>query len=222
MPKVNAQAWDLPIRLFHWLLVALMGFSWWSGEQHLMDWHRRSGYAILGLLLFRLYWGFVGSPTARFSQFVRGPRATLAYVRSLNTPAYRAPPGHNPLGGWSVLAILAALLMMVTAGLFAVDVDGLESGPLSDYLSFDQGRSAAHLHGYVFKLLLALTVLHVAAILFYLVRMRQNLITPMITGRGQTIVAEAAETTTAYPMRLIGGIVIVTICTYAIARGFRL
>ncbi|MBJ7443417.1 MAG: cytochrome b/b6 domain-containing protein, partial [Sphingobium sp.] len=171
------------IRLFHWLLVGLLGFSWWSGERHEMEWHRLSGYAILFLLIFRLYWGFVGSGTARFVHFVRSPRTAFAYLRNLRTRPYRATAGHNPVGGWSVLLMLVSLIAMVTAGLFAVDVDGLESGPLADYVSFDQGRMAADLHGLLFNLLLALVALHIVAILYYLLRLRHNLIGPMIHGR---------------------------------------
>ncbi len=78
-----ARVWDAPVRLFHWLLVGLLGFSWWSGEQHEMEWHRWSGYAILALLVFRIYWGFFGGRTARFTQFVRGPAAAFAYLRTL-------------------------------------------------------------------------------------------------------------------------------------------
>ena len=134
-----APLWDVPVRAFHWLLIALIAFSWWSGENHEMEWHRTSGYAILALVVFRLFWGLAGGRTARFARFVRGPRAVIAYVRG----GAGAAPGHNPLGGWSVVAMLATVAAMVTAGLFAVDVDGLESGPLADYVTFDQGRMAA-------------------------------------------------------------------------------
>ena len=175
--------WDIATRLFHWLLVGLMAFSWWSGEQHEMEWHRYSGYGILGLLVFRIYWGFAGGRTARFTQFLRGPKAVIAYARSLGKGAPPESAGHNPLGGWSVIAMLAALIAMVVAGLFSVDVDGFESGPLADFVSFDQGRAAAEAHEVIFSLLLALIVLHVLAILFYLVRFRRNLVRPMIVNR---------------------------------------
>ena len=95
------KVWDLPIRLFHWLLAALVVFSWWAHEDHL-DWHRLSGFAIAGLLVFRFWWGLAGSSTARFSGFLKSPAGVLAYLRGA------APgPGHNPLGGWSVVAMLA-------------------------------------------------------------------------------------------------------------------
>ncbi|MET3825017.1 cytochrome b [Sphingomonas sp. PvP055] len=215
----GARVWDVPIRLFHWLLVALLGFSWWSGEQHLMDWHRLSGLTILALLLFRLYWGLVGSPTARFARFVRGPHAVLAYVRGQDaTPA----PGHNPLGGWSVVAMLVTLCAMVGAGLFAVDVDGLESGPLADYVSFDQGRLAAEIHGWVFNALLALVAVHVVAIVFYLVR-GKNLTAQMITGRSQLPDPRPGATDDhhAWLWKAVLGAAGAAAIAIAVARGFR-
>ena len=211
--------WDVPIRLFHWLLVALLGFSWWSGDHHAMDWHRRSGYAILGLVIFRVYWGVLGGRTARFTHFVRGPRVVLAYARALGRGPYRAAPGHNPGGGWSVVVMLLCLSTMVVAGLFSVDVDGLESGPLADYVSFDKGRAAAAVHRVVFNLLLGLSALHVAAILFYLLRLRHDLITPMISGRRRAATAEANESVTASPWRVALGVVVAVACAYAISRG---
>jgi cytochrome b len=208
--------WDVPVRLFHWLLVALLGFSWWSGERHDMEWHRWSGYAILTLLIFRIYWGFVGGRTARFAHFVRGPRTVAAYARSrAKAPT---PPGHTPLGGWSVILMLAALGMMVLAGLFAVDVDGLESGPLADYISFDQGRTAAEIHGIIFNVLLFLTALHMLAIVFYLVR-GKNLIGPMLTGTGKGDATQALHA--SWPRALLG-IALAISCAALIARGFRL
>ncbi|RJG56335.1 Ni/Fe-hydrogenase 1 b-type cytochrome subunit [Sphingobium terrigena] len=207
------------IRLFHWLLVGLLGFSWWSGERHEMEWHRLSGYAILFLLIFRLYWGFVGSGTARFVHFVRSPRTAFAYLRNLRTRPYRATAGHNPVGGWSVVLMLVSLIAMVTAGLFAVDVDGLESGPLADYVSFDQGRVAADLHGLLFNLLLALVALHIVAILYYLLRLRHNLIGPMIHGRGTMPVEQATDLPVGSPWKALIGLLIAAACTWAI--GFR-
>lgn len=169
--------WDVPIRLFHWVLVLLIVFSWWSADTRRMDWHRYSGYAVLGLLAFRVLWGFVGSSTARFAGFVPSPAATVRYLRG-----EACGVGHNPLGSWSVLAMLALLALQVGLGLFAVDVDGFESGPLSDRVSFEAGRQAAEWHDVVFNGLLALIALHVAAVFAYLVLRGDNLIRPMIVG----------------------------------------
>ena len=223
--SATVRVWDLPIRLFHWLLVGLVGFSWWSGHSHLMDWHRRSGYVVLALLVFRIYWGFFGSRTARFAQFLRGPAAVIAYARSLKGAAEGGKTiGHNPMGGWSVALLLLALVGMVTAGLFAVDVDGLESGPLADYVSFDGGRAAAHFHGFVFNLLLALVALHIAAILFYRLRLKTDLVLPMVTGRGPAP-AGADDQTGIVPVplwRVLVGILLAGGAAWAISKGFRL
>jgi len=173
------RVWDGFTRLTHWMLVVLVGVSWWTATRHHMDYHRYSGYALLGVLVFRLYWGFFGSTTARFAHFVKGPRSIWRYVRS---GARYATPGHNPLGALSVLALLSLLLAQVTLGLFCVDVDGLESGPLSSWVTFETGRECSRLHQLGFGVLKAFIVLHLAAVVFYWLFKRDNLIRPMITG----------------------------------------
>jgi cytochrome b len=173
--------WDVPTRLFHWLLVALLGFSWWSAETDHMLWHRYSGLVVSGLMVFRLLWGFIGSSTARFTQFVKGPRAVWRYVRADGDSATHTP-GHNPLGGWSVIALLLMVSVQFISGLFAIDIDGLEEGPLSYLIEFDQGRLAARIHHQAFNVLLALVAMHVIAIVFYLLVKRRNLIGAMLTG----------------------------------------
>ena len=187
-PAIRARLWDGPTRVFHWSLVALIGFAWWAGETGHMDWHRLAGYAVLGLLVFRLIWGFVGSASARFASFVKGPGATLAYIRTLPSRAHKELPGHNPLGAWSVLALLATLIAQVVTGLFSVDVDGIESGPLSDRVDFDTGRLFAQWHHWSFWLLEALVALHLAAVVFYALYKRADLVRPMVTGRGKVAV----------------------------------
>lgn len=177
--KARVRIWDLPVRLVHWSLVLLVPFSWWSATYDHLPWHRLSGYTILGLLVFRLIWGVVGSQTARFASFVRGPAAIVAYVRGRGG-AYL---GHTPLGGLSVLALLASLILQVSLGLFSVDQDGFEAGPLSHFVSFEQGRAIASLHELNFYGLLGLIALHLGAIAFYRLR-RRDLIGPMLTGKG--------------------------------------
>jgi cytochrome b len=132
------------------------------------------------LLIFRLIWGVIGGSTARFTSFVRSPLQVLRYLFG---KASLKNSGHNPLGGYSVLAMLAALVVQCVSGLFATDVDGLNSGPLSYLVSFDQGRIAAKVHSQSFNVLLVLVGLHIIAISYYLVVRRQNLILPMVTGK---------------------------------------
>ena len=217
----SVKVWDGPVRLFHWLLVPLICFSWWSGEEHYMEWHRLSGYAILALLVFRIFWGLAGSRTARFGQFLRGPAAVAAYARTLTARDKTEADGHNPLGGWSVALMLLALVAMVVAGLFAVDIDGFESGPLAVFVSFDQGRAAAEWHETIFNVILALVALHLAAILFYLIWKRQNLISAMIHGRRKANASEQVAPVT-YPIWKAGlGIAIAALSVYAVAQSFR-
>jgi len=213
--------WDLPVRLFHWLLVALIAFSWWSGENHDMERHRQSGYAILFLLVFRLFWGFAGSRTARFAQFVRSPAVVLAYIRTMGARSGRLSDGHNPLGGWSVVAMLGVLVAMVVAGLFTVDIDGLESGPLADWISFDQGRTAAELHEAIFSAILVLVALHIAAIAFYRLVKRQNLVRPMITGTLPAGQAAAGGDVRWSPLLALVGVMLAGAVTWAVTTGFR-
>jgi cytochrome b len=177
--KQRYYLWDRPVRLIHWAIVLLTPTLWWTAENHMMNWHRTAGYAMLWLIVVRLLWGCFGSTPARFVNFVRGPAAVLSHLRYGSGPLH---PGHSPLGGWSVLAMLGALIAQVTLGLFAIDVDGIESGPLSAHVDFDNGRMLAEWHGKVFYLLLALIAFHVAAILFYLTVKRTNLVSSMITG----------------------------------------
>jgi cytochrome b len=157
--------------------------SWYTAEERMMDWHMRSGLALLGVLTFRVFWGFAGPETARFASFVKGPRSVIAYAGSLFSGAHRLTFGHNPLGALSVVAILLALAAQVGFGLFSVDTDGLESGPLARFVSYGTAEAAADLHEATFNILLGLIGLHLAAVAFYLVVKRANLIGPMLTGR---------------------------------------
>ena len=170
--------WDLPIRLFHWLTVLLIPALWWTAETLRLDLHLLLGEIILGLLLFRIIWGLIGSSTARFTGFVRGPRTILAYLRGRKA----AGVGHNPLGALSVLLLLFLIANVVGLGLFASDEDGLAPGPLSHLISYDASRILAERHEQMFWMLVALIAVHVAAILFYLVVKRDNLVGPMVTG----------------------------------------
>jgi cytochrome b len=171
------RVWDLPVRLFHWALVLLVAALWGTHELHMMEVHVALGQVMLGLILFRLIWGLIGSSTARFSSFVRGPRRVLAYLR-----APGGILGHNPIGGWSVVAILAVLSVQVGLGLFASDEDGEHYGPLSHLVSYDTATTLAERHEMFFNVLLVLIGVHLAAILYYRFVKRDDLVTPMVTG----------------------------------------
>jgi len=143
---------------------------------------------LLGLLVFRIVWGLIGSTTARFSSFVRGPGTILSYLRG-RVPS---PIGHNPLGALSVLALLGALGLQIGLGLFAADEDWLWPGPLTGFIGEDLAGEIAEWHEWTFNVLLGAIALHVGAIAFYLLVKRRNLVGPMVTG-----VAEAPAGTEA-------------------------
>lgn len=177
-PRARIAVWDRPVRIVHWLFAILIAASWWTAEEEMMEWHYRSGIALLGLVVFRIVWGLVGSSTARFSSFVRGPGGILAYLRG----RIASPIGHNPLGALSVLALLGAMSVQIGLGLFAADEDGLESGPLAHLIDGELAEEIAGWHEWTFDILLAAIALHVAAIAFYLLVKRRDLVTPMFTG----------------------------------------
>lgn len=210
--------WDGPVRLVHWLLVALIAFSWWSSEDHL-NWHRWSGYAIIGLVLFRIWWGFAGGEAARFSSFVKGPGTILAYLKSVGRRDRSELPGHNPLGALSVLAFLVVLLVQVGTGLFAVDIDAFEAGPMSDRVSFETGRQIAEIHELSFRVLQGLVVLHVLAVLFYLGWKRTDLIGPMITGR-RALPSDPGLARAPW-WRLVLGVALAGAVAWALSKGLR-
>ncbi|HVT31206.1 MAG TPA: cytochrome b/b6 domain-containing protein [Rhodanobacteraceae bacterium] len=178
--------WDFPTRLFHWTLVVLILLQYLSGEFGLipMAWHYWLGYATLALVVFRVLWGFLGSTTSRFASFVRGPGAVLRYVRTIAAGRDVRAVGHNPLGGWSVLLMLASVIVQSVSGLFATD-DLTETGPLADRVSdatVEWMTRAHHLNRWLLALLIAL---HVVAVLMHWVIRRDNLVAAMVHGRGR-------------------------------------
>ncbi len=179
----RVRVWDLPVRLFHWTLVALLATSWISAEigGNAMQIHEWSGMSVLALVVFRLAWGFLGSTHARFTSFVRSPLEALRYGRTLLSAHSPRHLGHNPLGGWMVLALLANLTVQAGTGLFAND-DIMIEGPLAVHVSKDTSDLLTQVHEISFNVLLVLVTLHIAAALFYLLFKRENLIVPMITG----------------------------------------
>ena len=217
--SARLRIWDGPTRVMHWLLVVLIAVCWWTGIQDQLQWHLYAGYAILWIVLLRLYWGFVGSSTARFAHFVRGPRHMLDYARTLHHRDSAHSYGHNPLGAISVLVMLGVVLAVVGLGLFAVDVDGLYSGPLSSFVSFRTGRHLAHLHYQWFEYLLVVIALHLAAVVFYYVYKRQNLVFPMISGSKTVPGPVEKELQTAPFWRLAVGAAIASAIVWMVVDG---
>ena len=191
------RVWDLPTRLFHWSLALLVGFSFFSAKVggDWIEWHFRSGYAILALIVFRLLWGFAGSRYARFATFTCGPRSIAGYLRG-----GLAVAGHNPLGALSVVVMLLSLLVQGTTGLFATD-DIASEGPLMKLVSASAAALLTRAHRWNEKVLIALTLLHLAAVLYYLFVKRRNLIVPMLTGDQYVDHASGARDDTAMRAR---------------------
>lgn len=180
-PRIRA--WDLPTRIFHWALALLATFSFTTGTigGDWMPWHLRSGYAILALLLFRLAWGVTGSDTARFGRFLRGPRAVAQYARLTLAGRHPAGVGHNPLGGWMVVALLAALAFQAATGLFSDDEIATQ-GPLAVKVSNAMVSRMSGLHEVGRWIVAGLAVLHVVAIAIYRWAWGVRLAGAMVTG----------------------------------------
>ena len=185
------RVWDLPTRLFHWSLAALVTVSIVTAKLGglWLDWHMRSGYAILALLVFRLLWGVAGSRHARLAHFVRGPRIVLAYLQGRHP---HDGAGHNPLGALSVVAMVVVLLLQGAVGLFTNDGSFTE-GPLAKLVSSATSETLSTVHRWGEPAIFALIGLHLAAVLFCLVVKRDNLIGPMITGDRRGIDAHPAR-----------------------------
>lgn len=180
MTKKHILVWDLPVRLFHWALVICLIGSWYTseGDRGLIDIHMLFGYTILGLVTFRICWGFVGTKYAKFSQFTPKPNELKAYIKD-NNKSYL---GHNPLGSLMVLFMLVLLLLQSTSGLFMTD-DIFTNGPYFDSVSKNTQKIMSLIHSNVFDIIVIVSTLHIVAISYYLLIKKQNLITAMFTGK---------------------------------------
>lgn len=175
--------WDLPTRLFHWLLVALLTASFVTAKSggNAMQYHEWSGIMILALLVFRTIWGFVGSQPSRFRDFVKGPTAVWRYAIALVKGNAARYLGHNPLGGWSVLAMLLVLLLQACLGLFAND-DIVTEGPLYLWVNKRTSDWLTGIHKLNQYVIMVLAAVHLLAVLYYFFVKHENLLKPMITG----------------------------------------
>jgi len=176
------KVWDLPVRICHWSFAVIVPAMWWTAENGEMGWHMRLGIMLLGLLVFRILWGLMGSSTARFSQFLRGPGKVIAYVSGRSE--WKADDiGHNPAGGWSVVALLLAMLAQVSFGLFSGDPYDGATGPLNEKVGVMTADTLTELHETFFYALLALVCLHLLAVIYYSVVKKERIVPPMVTGK---------------------------------------
>jgi cytochrome b len=184
MAEERRLVWDLPLRLFHWLLVLSLGALWATGEAG-FDWieyHMWIGYWTLGLIVFRVIWGFVGPRHARFSSFLAGPAAIWRYAKGLAAGTMIQTAGHNPLGGISVIVMLVLVSVQIGTGLFTTD-DILWTGPYNGAVSPATADKLSALHAYNFNIILVAVSLHILAIAFYFLVKKQNLVGAMFHGK---------------------------------------
>ena len=209
----RVRVWDLPTRLFHWLLVACVIGLVATGYRGAVEWHARLGYTVLALLLFRLVWGFAGGRWSRFRSFLYGPRSLAAYLAGRAHPDHLV--GHNPLGAGSVFAMLLVLLAQVGSGLFADDEIAF-TGPLNRFVKTSTGLTATWYHKAVGQwLLVALVLLHIAAIWFYVKKKRETLVRPMIVG--DKVLAEPATSARDDAVSRVTALVVLALCGALVA-----
>ena len=184
------RVWDAPTRIFHWLLVILVVLAWATYEYSealrdpVLKWHRWTGLLILTLLVWRLLWGLLGSPSARFSNFIPAPNELASYASSVRQGREPKYLGHNPLGALMIVALLVLLLTQATLGLFTVEHNDLTAGPLYLFLSEEGRKTATSWHRYLFEeVTLWLIGIHILANLAYALWRREPLIWAMFTGR---------------------------------------
>jgi len=177
MPASINPLWDIPTRIFHWLIICCLPIAWWSAEEQRFDVHQWTGYTVLVLVSSRVVWGFIGSRHSRFTDFVVGPARVRAYLRGQGSSS----AGHNPLGGWSVLSLLSLLLAQAVSGLFNSD-DVLFSGPLYYWADSNFRDAMGVVHDVAFNGLVALVCLHVVAVLYHQVKRKEKLLQAMLRG----------------------------------------
>lgn len=176
------RVWDLPVRLFHWASVLLVLVLWLTERWNWMGAHVLAGELLLGLVVFRLLWGVLGSESARFARFLRPPGDALAHLRAVFHREPDVSPGHNAAGGWMVVGLLGLLLGECLIGVF-VNNDVADEGRFTELVPAWVLNLATDLHTWLFRVLLGAVALHLTAIAVYAVAKRQNLVGPMLTGR---------------------------------------
>ncbi len=181
--KEHITVWDLPLRLFHWLLVSAVIGGIVTGKMDILSVHEHFGMAVMGLVCFRLLWGVTGSQTARFSRFMRPPQEALAMLARIRRGEADNHAGHSALGGYATLLLLTVTLIMSLSGSFSSD-DVLYEGPFVHLWPAITGF-AGQLHDITEKFLFLVIALHIAALLVYYFRLKKNLVPAMFTGKRQ-------------------------------------
>ena len=207
--------WDIPTRLFHWSLVILLSFSFYTGLSGgfiEMDYHMLSGYCILSLVLFRILWGLIGGYYARFTSFIKGPKSIIR--QAVNLLKKESPyPGHNPMGALSIVAMLLSLLIQASTGLFAND-DIMSEGPLFHLVSYDTSKILTGIHKTNIWVIGSLVGLHISAIFFYQFFKKDRVIVAMFSGK--KMLNDVAPLQVSLVRELLLGSVTLTLCASAV------
>ena len=214
-PRHKVTVWDLPTRLFHWLAAALVAALWVTERWNWMDWHVLAGETLLALLFFRLLWGLFGSESARFARFLASPRAALHHLAHLFVREPDAEPGHNPAGGWMVVALLGLMTAECLIGIF-VNNDVVDAGPFTELAPAWFSNLMTDLHTILFQALIAAVALHVATVALYFLLKGQNLVRPMLTGT-KTLPTTTPAPKLASPTRALLLLALATAATTALA-----
>lgn len=208
--------WELPVRLFHWTIFVLVAAAYVSWRLNWMDWHVWIGYAALTAVLFRILWGFFGGDCARFARFLTGPRAALDHLRHALQREPDRQVGHNAAGGWMVVLLLALLLAETLSGLL-INNDVADEGPLTELLPAPVSNAITATHSIGWDLLAGAVCIHIAAILLYAGVKRQDLVSPMISGR-KTLPPEVAAPRRGGTLRAIVLLAISALAVAGLAR----
>ena len=210
----SVRVWDLPTRVFHWSLVFFVLLSWFTGDDDAEGTafilHTFSGYAIFLLVLFRVFWGFFGNQFARFSSFLRGGPAVLRHVGSVLRLKPEKHLGHNPAGGWMIIALLGVLLVTTVTGMFAAaqEAGGLLHGIVPVFVA--KGAASVH-HILGENLILLLVAIHLLGVVVESVLERQNLARSMVTGRKRADGAADDATGGSLVLALVSGVILLAI-----------
>ena len=180
---VKVKVWDAPTRLFHWGMLCLLGGLWWTAESGEMEWHQLLAYSLMILIGVRLMWGFVGSDTAKFSQFIHSPRKVLRYLHKTKQEGISASVGHNPVGGYMVVALIGIVSVQLVTGLFATD-EIFTEGPLYATVNSDTASWLTWLHKKNFDLLLIFAAIHVLAVGVHMIK-GDKILAAMFSGYKQ-------------------------------------
>jgi len=177
----QVRIWNIPVRLFHWTLASCFITAWLTRDNRYLDIHIFAGYLMAGLIIFRILWGIIGGPYARFRDFAFGWHEVWSYLKGVLN---RRPPrflGHNPAGSWAIYLLLTLGILIVVTGLLGLGGEE-QQGPLAGWLNYPQGKLAQDLHELLAWLMLAVVGTHLIGVLVESLLHKENLVRAMLTG----------------------------------------